>query len=88
MKAQFRLAFAVAAMAGAFSAHAHRLDTRDKIQVACASETLHIGAIARAVRMSRLWASLDARRTMLSLARESCGRGAKVVTFVPPVAEQ
>ena len=81
---------ALSAMAGGLSAHAHayQLDAREKIQVACANDTLQIGAIALAVRKSRLLASPAARRKMLSLARESCDRGAKGVTFVPTDAER
>jgi len=90
MKALHGFIFALAATTGAFSAHApaHDLDSRDKIQVACASTTLQIGAISRAVNQSRLWASIDARRQMLSLARQSCGHGATVVTFVPTDEER
>ena len=88
MKVQHKVFLALVTMASATCAQAHKLDSREKIQVACASETLHIGAIARAVRKSRLWASQDARRQMLSLARQSCERGATLVTFVPPDAER
>jgi len=90
MKAQGMVVFALIAMAGGFCAHAHARppDSRDKIQVACPSGTLHIGAIALAVRNSHLWASQSARKQMLSLARQSCERGATVVTFVPADPER
>ena len=90
MKAQWMVIFALTTLAGGFCAHAHALtpDSRDKIQVVCPSGTLHIGAIARAVRNSHLLASQPARKQMLSLARQRCERGATVVTFVPADAER
>ena len=83
MKAQWTVAFALIAVTGGSCAHARAPDSRDKIQVACPSGTLHIGAIALAVRNSHLVASQSARKQMLSLARQRCERGATVVTFVP-----
>jgi len=64
-------------------AHAHAAEPRDKIEVACSTNELHMGAIANALSNSRLWASQGARRNMLSLARQSCRHGAVSVTFVP-----
>ena len=82
------LLIAFACTAGTSWAQAHEFDSREKIQVACAQDPLYMGAIARAVNRSGLWASQGARRQMLSLARQSCERGARIVTFVPAAEER
>lgn len=82
MKVQHLIAIAFAFLAGV-SAQAHDVVSGEKIKVACTSDDVHMGAIARAVKKSHLWASQGARRQMLALARRACGGGASVVTFVP-----
>ena len=79
---------AIAAVAGAIPVQARQLDPNRKIRVACASATVHMAAISKAVKNSNYWASQTARRQMLSLAQQACARGATVVTFVPPVVER
>jgi len=84
MKTQYVVVIALAALAGAASAPAHEVDPDGKINVACASDTVRMGAIRSAVESNHYWAPQSTRREMLTLAQQACARGATLVTFVPP----
>ena len=56
--------------------------------MACAGDGMRMAAISGAVESNHYWAPQNARRQMLSLARQACARGATVVTFVPPADQR
>ena len=88
MKAQHMVVIAFAVMTGAMSAHAREIDPGGKIEVACASDSVRMAAVTRAVENSHYWAPQTARRRMLSLAQQACASGASAVTFVPPADQR
>jgi hypothetical protein len=76
---------ALAMLAGASFAQAHEYDPGGKIIVSCKEGwTPYMADVAHAVERSHYWATPSARKEMLTLAREACGSGSKMVAFVPP----
>jgi len=88
MKARHLVVIALAALAGAPSTQAREVDPGGKIVVTCRSDTVHMAAIASAVKKNHFWATKTARIRMLSLAQQACARGATAVTFVPPADQR
>ena len=88
MKTQLFVVTAFVAMLAAFSTQAREFDPGEKIQVACAGDTMPMTAITGAVANSHRWASQTVRVQMLSRARRACARGATAVTFLPPEDER
>jgi len=88
MKTQYLAVVAMAIIACAVPARARALDPAEKVDVPCASDTVRMAAISRAMKDSHYWAPQTARRQMLSFAQQACSHGAKVVTFVPPDAQR
>lgn len=84
MKAVQLVVTTLYALAEAISSQAHDIDAIGKIEVACAGDTVRMGAIDSAVHDNHYWAPQTARRQMLAFARQACARGAKIVTFAPP----
>jgi len=82
----YRMCTAAQAMlAGAVSAQAHEYDPGGKIVVSCREgSTPYMADIAHAVEHSHYWATPSARKEMLTISREACASGSKMVAFVPP----
>ena len=87
MKAFFLATAALALMGGTLSASALEKPDR-KIVLACGSLPPTMGNVSEAIRNSTYYASPDARRRILAIARDRCAQdpGAEL-TFVPKAHE-
>jgi len=80
---------ALAMLAGAISAQAHEYDPGGKIVVSCKEGwTPYMANVAHAVERSHYWATPSARKEMLTISREACAAGSKMVAFVPPADQR
>ena len=76
---------ALTMLAAASSAQSSALASSEKIIVNCrAGWTPYMADVASAVERSRYFATPNARREMLTLARQACASGSTKVAFVPP----
>lgn len=77
------IVFALAAGGTPAAGPALGVPTGERIEVSCSS-AIDMTAINGALDQRRRWASQNARRQMLSVARAACRNGAAVVTFAAP----